>query len=195
MRQMNCGFASGFLGLLLIAVGGPAIWGYVNGGDYHSTLKTFANGLKSEGWSASFGTYLPADGARTKEVAEGVKTDPPDNPAYQRHINLLLGEALQSNPVKKEADKIPAETKREVARLAREAIRSALARKEAVIKKGQIGTLHYQVGACAFESYWETNYGGKRQTHARRNGLAPFIALKVVPAKEPVPPGGAQERK
>jgi hypothetical protein len=47
-----------------------------------------------------------------------------------------------------------------------------------------VGSLKYQVGVLTFETYWETNYGGKRQIHARRSGLAPFVALKIVDGKD-----------
>ena len=50
------------------------------------------------------------------------------------------------------------------------------------------GVLRYQVGAYAFEEYWETNYGGKREIHARRTGLVPFVALKVVHARDRAKP-------
>jgi hypothetical protein len=81
------------------------------------------------------------------------------------------------------ADQIPLEVKQEVSLLAQQAIRQAVSSGAQSIKQGQAGSLQYQVGACAFESYWETNYGGKREIHAKRSGLAPFVALKPTSEK------------
>src|SRR5439155_4041586 len=70
--------------------------------------------------------------------------------------------------------------KRAVARFTREAIQLAASNNQQTTKEGQIGSLGYQVGVYYFESYWETNYGGKREIHARRSGRVPFVALKIV---------------
>jgi len=178
------GLSSVFLvNILVVAVLALPAWAYVNGGDFHSTLRTYEKSLKAEGWSVSFGAPLPPQFDRTQEVAEGVKVAPPDNPEYQRFVNQLVGQALQSLP-KEGGSKIPVEAKREIARLTREALQDAISNKQQRSKKGAVGSLQYQVGAYAFESYWETNYGGKREIHARRSGLAPFVALKVVAAKD-----------
>jgi hypothetical protein len=139
----------------------PAALAYINGGDFHSTLTTFEKSLKGNGWGVSFGAALPANG----------------------DANQLVGRALQSLP-ETDTGAISVEAKREVARLTREAIQHAVKNKQQTIKKGQTGSLQYQVGVYEFESYWETNYGGKREIHARRTGLVPFVALKVVDTKD-----------
>jgi len=100
-----------------------------------------------------------------------------DPKSDDRDVNMLVGQALKNLP-EKQADKVTVELKREVARLAREAIRTATLSQKEVIQKGQIGSVHYQVGAYQYETYWETNYR-KREIHARRKGLEPFVALKV----------------
>jgi hypothetical protein len=169
-------------GLLTAAALAPPAWGYVNGGDFHSSLKRFEKTLKAGGWGVHFGKPLPADCDRTGKVAGAVTVVPPDNPDYGRYVNLLVGQALQALP-EGDAGKISTEAKRQVARLTREALQNAVAKKQQTIKKGRTGSLRFQVGACAFESYWETNYGGKREIHERKTGLAPFVALKVVEAK------------
>src|SRR5262245_40117816 len=149
----------GLIGLAAVAVLGPAAWAYVNGGDFHNTLAKYEQQLKGAGWVTSFAPALP-----------GV----PD----KLDVGQLVGKALQALP-EKEAARVTPEVKREVARLAREAMDSALSNKKQVIKEGKTGSLRYQVGMYAFERYWETNYGGKREIHARQTGLAPFVALKV----------------
>src|SRR5207249_362173 len=90
-----------------------------------------------------------------------------NEPLAKGDVNLLVGEAVRDLP-DKEADTISVEVKREIARLAREAIQAANSSGKEFIKKGRMGSVRYQVGACEFETYWETNYGGKRETHERR---------------------------
>jgi hypothetical protein len=160
----------------------PSAGAYVNGGVFHSTLKDYEKRLKTNGWGVSFAAPLAADCDRTKVVAEGVKVAPPDNARYQRYVNQLVGRALKALPAK-DAARISTRAKREVARLTRAALQKGVANKEQVIQKGQTGALQYRVGAYGFETWWETNYGGKRETHEKRAGLAPFVALKVVAAK------------
>jgi hypothetical protein len=180
-------FGSGRTGWILAGMAvmalAPAAPAYINGGDFHSTLKDFEKSLKSDGWGAAFAPPVPRDCVQTKEVAADVKVVPRDNPDYERYVNQLVARSLRSLP-EKEADRISADMKRDVARLTREALHSAIANRQTVIKKGKSGALHYQVGAYAFESYWETNYGGKREIHARQTGLVPFVALKVAPARD-----------
>jgi hypothetical protein len=166
MRHAKSGLrlsARTFLGVVLVGALVAPAWGYINGGDFHSTLKTFENSLKDKGWSVSFGAAIPAD---------------------RDDVNQLVGRALKALP-EKDASKVSVEAKREVARLAREAIQQAASKKEQTIKEGQTGSLRYQVGVYHYESYWETNYGGKREIHERRSRRAPFVALRIVDAKEP----------
>jgi hypothetical protein len=167
------------LALLTLLVLVPFAWGYINGGDFHSTLKSFEKSLKAGGWGTHFGTALPADCDRTGQVTAAVKVVPQENPDYQQWVNEQVGRAVQSLP-EKQRDKIGVETKREIARLAREAIQEGVSQKQHLIKKAATGTVQYQVGVFEFESYWETNYGGKRKIHAKRTGLVPFVALRVI---------------
>jgi hypothetical protein len=165
MRQTKSGpelSKRAFLGLLLAAALVSPAWTYVNGGDYHDTFKDYEKSLKARGWGVSSGAAVPAD----RDV-----------------VNQLVGRALQALPPK-DAGKISIETKREIARLTQEAIRLAASNNLQTTKEGQIGSLRYQVGVYSFESYWETNYGGKREIHARRTGRIPFVALKMVDVKQ-----------
>lgn len=163
--------------LVALVLTSPA-WAYVNGGDFHSNLRDFEKRLKAGGWGWHFTAPLPAGAFVRGEIA-GIKVTPDDNADYQRYVNELVGKALKALPGDK-ADDVPVGDRREVARLAREAIRSAVTDKKEVIKEGRAGSVRYQVGVLAFESYWETNYGGKRELHERRSGLVPFVALKVI---------------
>jgi hypothetical protein len=164
-----------------IAVAAPAR-AYVNGGDFHSAQRTFANRLRSDGWSAHFAGPLPRDCRDTREVAADVRVAPAENADFRRYVNQVVGQALQALPDKEAG--VPLEDKREVARLAREAIRKAVMSGEEVTREGRVGDLQFQVGVRAFESYWETNYGGKREIHARTTNRVPFVALKLAPARE-----------
>jgi hypothetical protein len=168
---------------MVIACLAVPAWGYINGGDYHDTFKDFQKGLKTWGWATQAGPRLLGDCHRNTEVAKGVTSTPPDNEDYQKYVNRLVGLALRELP-EKDRDAIPLEAKREVARLAREAIHDAMSKNEQVISKGQTGTLRYQVGVYRYEHWWETNYTGEgRRIHARGVGMAPFIALKFDPKK------------
>ena len=180
MSEWICRSKRTFLALLLApAVLVPCAWGYINGGDFHSTLKSFEKSLKAAGWGTHFGTVLPVDCDRTGQVAASVKIVPLDNQEYQQWVNDLVGRAIQSLP-ETHRDRISLETKREMARLARQAIQEGVSTKQHLIKKAETGPVQYQVGVFEFESYWETNYGGKRKIHAKRTGLIPFVALRVV---------------
>jgi hypothetical protein len=167
------------VGLAVVALS-PSAWGYINGGDYRNSLDRYEKMLKFEGWGVSFAAPMSGNAPRG---ARGLAFVPPDNPEHQRYINQLVGQALQSLPEKKAATISP-EAKREIASLTRETIQQAAANKRQVIKQGQTGSLQYQVGAYAFEAYWETNYGGTRRIHERKSGLAPFVALKVADTKD-----------
>jgi hypothetical protein len=157
-------------------------WGYINGGDFHSTLKDYEKKLKQSGWGVSTGFNLPEDCDRTREVTKGVTVAPLDNAEYQKYVNELIGKAIQSLPEKHGA-RVGVEDKREVARQARKAIATAVTNKKQELMQGEVGSLRYEVGIFAFESYWETNYNKKREIHARREGFVPLIALKVVDPK------------
>jgi len=173
MQQAKSGLrlsTRAFISVVMVGALVPGALAYINGGDFHTTLRTFEKSLKGNGWGVNFGAEIPAN---------------------RDDVNQLVIRAVQSLP---EVDRgtISVEAKREVARLTREAIQHALKNKQQTIKKGQTGTLQYQVGVYEFESYWETNYGGKREIHARRTGLVPFVALKVVDTKDR--PGQQPER-
>lgn len=186
MRQATFGwrFTKRFyFGLAAIAALAPPAWAYINGGTYHSTLKIFEGKLQVDGWGASFAAPLPRDPNRADKVAEGVSISPKDNPEFQRYVNQLVSRAVQSLP-NRSADRVSLELKHEIAQLARDAIQTAVASNEQTVKQGLAGSLQYQVGAVAFESYWETNYGGKREIHAKRSRLAPFVALKIPDTKD-----------
>jgi hypothetical protein len=169
------------IGLAVIAALTPSARGYINGGDYHNSLIKYEKKLKADGWGVCVSAPVSAD---SHFGARGMAFVPPDNPEHERYVNQLVGKALQSLP-EKERGKISAEAKREIASLTREAIQQALTDKRQVITKGQTGSLQYEVGASAYEAYWETNYGRRPEIHARRSGLAPFVALKVVAPKDP----------
>jgi hypothetical protein len=167
------------IGLMALAVLVPAAGAYVNGGDYYDTQRSYEKRLKAKGWAVHFGTALGAECAKSKEVADGVKVTPVNNAKYQKYVNQLIGKALKALP-EKEVDKISTETKREVARLARRAIKTGVLKNQQFLKRGQVGSLEYQVGVLHYKKWWETNYPGEgRRIHARQEGLVPTVALKI----------------
>jgi hypothetical protein len=183
MGQVKCGkrlSESAIVGLAALAALAPAAWGYINGGDYHNTFANFTRDLKAQGWGVGFGAPMSGDAPRG---VGGTAFVPPDKPEHERYINQLVGHALVNLP-EMGADRVPAEAKREVARLTREAIQEAHKTRGQSIKKGQTGSLQYSVGAFAFHAYWETNYGNKRKLHEQRSGLIPFVALRLARAED-----------
>src|SRR5205823_12821896 len=56
MRQAKSGRTPrgrGLLGLVALAALVPPAWAYVNGGDYHNTLRDYEKRLKADGWGVS----------------------------------------------------------------------------------------------------------------------------------------------
>ena len=181
---------SAVIASLLILAGlfvGSSAWAYINGGDYHSTLKDWEQSLKAKGFFISVARPLPKDSSTTKEVAQDIKVDPADNPAFQTFVNELVGQAVQQLP-QPVAEKLSVEDKREISRAAQESIRDAVLKQAVKIQKGELKSVRYQVGAVSFDSYWETNYGGKREIHAARHGIAPFIAIQPLTDTQPAKP-------
>src|SRR5262249_37818694 len=145
------------IGLVGLAVLVPAAGAYVNGGDYHDTQRSYEKSLKAKGWAVIFSAPLGADCAKSKEVADGVKVTPVNNAKFEKYVNQLTGKALKALP-EKDMDKISTDTKREVARLARRAIKTGVSTNQQVLKRGRVGSLEYQVGVLHYKKWWETNY-------------------------------------
>jgi hypothetical protein len=181
-RSGHPGVVRASLSLVVIAALAAPALAYVNGGDYHNTLRDYQSRLKSEGWGVSVWehTWQKVDGINISELAT---TNPPTDPKFEEFVNQLLGRALRELPEKDRAS-IPLDVKREVARRARDVLHSGISRDAWTIKSGQVGQVRYRIGMYKFEQWWETNYNGEgRRIHAKSTGLAPFIALKVEPEK------------
>ena len=150
------------IGLLLAAALSPPAWAYINGRVRVDTFNTYMDNLQGRGWGVSVGAVISAE---------------------REEVNRLVVRAFQALPAK-DASKISIEAKRKVARLTREALQEAASNDQQTTREGQIGSLRYQVGVYQLESYWESNERGKREIHDRRTGRVPFVALKIVDAKE-----------
>jgi hypothetical protein len=170
--------AQALIGFATIAALVPSAWAYVNGGDFHSTLRDYESKLRSNGYGVRVGRALAPDCDKTGEVTRDVKVTPPDNAEYQDYTNQMVARAIRCLP-DDEAKEISAEARREVARQARAAIAEGVSNKRAVNKTGRLGRVSYQVGVYSYQTWWETNYGGKREIHARQSALAPFVAVMV----------------
>jgi len=151
-----------FIALVMVVVLVPPAGAYINGGIHHSTLKTYEKQLRAAGWEASFGQDLPAT--------------LPDKDALQRSVNQLVGQALHTFS-EEDAAKVSPQTKREIARLTREAIEEANKGRRQTIKTGKTGSLRYQVGVLRYESYYVVKSGVDRGIRGRSSGLVPFVAL------------------
>jgi len=153
--------------------GQTAAWAYINGGIFHSTFEDFKKKMTDDHWSVGYGAiHRQGDAANRSPFGD------PDSPEFQKRVNEIVGWAIAQLP-ENEARALSKETKREIARLAQETIATSGAKREQIIEKGQIGTLHYQLGTFHFSSYWETNYGNRRRQEGHRSGLIPFVALKI----------------
>lgn len=167
MRQTKCNLELSkrvFAVLATAAAFASPAWAYVNGGVYHSTLKTHEKRLKHAGWSVRVGYKLP--------------TEFSDNSAraLQLSVKQLIGEAIKTFS-KEDADKVSLETKRAVARTARQAIEKGLKGKQTNVETGITGSLRYQVGIVSYSSYYETEELGQKQIRGRASGFAAVIAL------------------
>jgi uncharacterized protein (TIGR03000 family) len=141
----------------------PPVWAYINGGVHHSTLKDYGERRKFQGWAVEYWDWLVWD---------------PNTDAFRSSVYQMVGRTLKAIPHQGE-ENIPIEVKREVARRALETIQEAMANRRAKLVVGKIGSLRYEIGTVMDDSYWETNYGGKRQIHDRRSRLVPFVALRA----------------
>src|SRR5262245_59070943 len=185
MRQRNYGpwlSKRTALSLLLAAVLVPSVGAYINGVKVHDTRKELQSSLSKEGWTSTFLEFadpISDDYDRTREVAKGVKVTTLDNPAFRKYVLQLVSEAIRSLP-EMVAGQITVEQKREIARATAEALAEAVSGKKAVEKLGRTGSLAYRVGTFAFETTREVHEGNKLLQSTRRNGLVPFVALKLV---------------
>ena len=150
MRQAQTGSRLRNVQPRCVAVLVPAAWAYING-KCVSTWEPFEKRMQAGGW---------AMGA----VRWQADCD----------VNEIIGKALQALPRK--ANRVSVEVKREIARLARAAIKTAASTRQEVIKKGQAGAVQYQLGVFKYEMYWETRGGHEEDRHT---GLVPFVALKI----------------
>ena len=172
------------LGLAASALLIPSAWAYVNGGDHHTTRWDYEKELRRANWAVGGGKELAGDYKITNEITKGIKVDPPDNLEFRYYVSQMVGRALKALP-EEEADDIPIEVKREIARRAGVKFRDWMMGKEATnISEELIGSVKYRMGMYSYESWWETNYKGGpeggRRIHARTLGWVPFVALKVV---------------
>lgn len=138
-------------------------------GTYRNTLTTFKGRLASAGWKV---------GVVYDRLADR------NNQAPSEHsVNQTIGEVLKkfSN---EDADKISLETKREVSRIAREAIAEGFKDKRTNLRTGITGSLRYRVGVFKYTRYYVPGKGEYTGGGDQTTGLAPIIALLP---KDPVP--------
>ena len=157
-----------FMAVIVAVVLNSPVWAYINGGVHHSTLKDYGERRKFQGWAVEYWDWLVWD---------------PNTDAFRSSVYQMVGRTFKAIPHNGE-EKIPIEVKREVARRAMETIQEAMANSRANLVVGKIGSLRYEVGTVMDDSYWETNYGGKRKIHDRRSRLVPFVALQAPKGSE-----------
>ncbi len=164
MRQTKCGLELRkkiLVALAVIALASPA---RASLGTYRNTLTTDKARLASAGWKV---------GVVYDQVAEGNNQVP-----SQHSVNQTIGEVLKRFS-KEDADKVTLETKREVSRIACEAIAKGFKHKRTHLQTGITGSLRYRVGVFEYKRYYVPGKGEWQGAGANdvRFGLAPIIAL------------------
>jgi uncharacterized protein (TIGR03000 family) len=165
MRKSNCRWTMHLrmvVALALAAALATSVGAYINGGVHHSTLKIHEKRLRRIGWAVSVGEALPLQLTDQSEL--------------ERSVNQLIGQALLTFG-SADMDKVSLETKREIARIAREAIEKGIKDKQTNLETGILGSLRYQVGVVGYSSYWENEEFGRTRIRGRSFGYAPVIAL------------------
>lgn len=160
MRQTKCGLELRTKILLALAIIVPASPASASIGIKSNTLSSDLVKLERLGW-------------KVRVVRGRLHIQVPSEDA----VNQTIGEVLKTFS-KEDADKVTLETKREVARIAREAMAKGS------IQTGITGSLRYRVGVIKYTTYYGPETGQswdewKRRGGERyeRSGLAPFIAL------------------
>jgi hypothetical protein len=157
---------------LLLAIALPAA-AYVNGGDYHTTLKPFEDELKDGGWLLAWGKVVV-------KTEDGDTNLPKNDEEFQAHANELVALAVKQMKAG-DRSRISVETKQAIAAAVKEAMQTGLGKqKQEVDITAASGDVSYRYGVKQFSSYWETNYKNEgRKRHAARTGYAAFVAIKL----------------
>ncbi|HWG42121.1 MAG TPA: TIGR03000 domain-containing protein [Gemmataceae bacterium] len=153
-----------FLALVMVGILVPPVWAYIEAGTYNSTLNTHRKRLEAAGWAVNYGQYH-------------LSAALPDRSTSRDSVNWLVANAVHALP-KEDAAKVSSETKREIARIARETIERAVTSGQDIVKKGQTGSLRYHVGTLWYKYDWAD--GNVRRDVRRlehRSARIPFVAL------------------
>ena len=170
MRQTRCGLELSkviLVALATVALASPAS-AFI--GDFHNTLRHYEAHLTGQGWEV--------------RVVYPQQTEWSELVPSEHSVNQLIGAVLRKFS-KADADKVSLETKREISRIAREAIAQGLMEGKTNLKTGTTGSVRYRVGISRYTTY----YTGRSASQARdkserihvdrneRSGLALLIAL------------------
>jgi uncharacterized protein (TIGR03000 family) len=103
--------------------------------------------------------------------------------AENSSFNQLIDEVIETF-AKVDADKVTQETKRDIARIAGEAIRQGMKDKKTTLKTGITGSLRYRVGVFQYHTWYGPGTGRQAREEWERKGdkrerwgFAPLIAL------------------
>lgn len=170
MRQMKCSLELKtriLIALAVIVLASP-VW--AGKGTYRNTLTPYKSTLASAGWKV---------GVVYDQLAHRN-----DQAPSEHSVNQSIGKVLKEFS-KEDADKVTLEAKREVSRIAREAMAKGFKDKRTTLRTGITGFLRYRVGVFEYKRYYVPGkgewQGGSSHEQFR---LAPIIALMP---KDPVP--------
>lgn len=149
---------------LVVALASPA-WAGI--GTREDTLRNYQATLERQGWMVRTGREIRI------------------NQAALNSVKQLIDEVLEKFS-KEDADKVTPETKRDIARIATEAIAKGVKDNKTTLQTGITGSLRYRVGVFRYRIYSRPNPGAgrrERETFERwgkkpeQSGLAPLVAL------------------
>lgn len=163
--------------VMVVTLASPA-WASI--GILHDTLRNYQATLSTRGWKVRVGRALMEWPDR---AGRGQPSERIDQAALERSINQLIDEVLETF-AKEDANKVTQETKRDIARIAREAIEKGVKDDKTTLNTGISGLLRYRVGVFRYRTYYGPGTGSRaREEWERRGekdehlGLAPLIAL------------------
>jgi uncharacterized protein (TIGR03000 family) len=168
---------------MVAALASPA-WASI--GIRNDTLRNYQTTLSRRGWKVRSGRALMEwpGCAGSGQPAERI-----NQTTLEHSINQLIDDVVETFS-KEDVDKVTPETKREVARIAREAIAKGVRESKTTLQTGIAGSLCYRVGVFRYRTYYGPGTGAqareeweRRGEKNERSGLAPLIALMPKPAR------------
>lgn len=184
------------LGLLIGGLGlGGSAFAYINGGVYHSGLKDYTERQRGSGGSVAVGAPLAAEDWEKRQVAPDTLVAADDDARYRQFFNQLVAGAVRDLPPVAGEPTLSAAQQRELATVARAAIRAGVTQRRGHLERGSLGPLDYEVGLFEFQAWYVSEERGQRRVDGHRTGYVPIIALRRGQAQTPPPAAPRAEQR